>query len=724
MAETLHLALLGGLPVARGGEELRFVSRKAQALLAYLAVTGRPRSREALAGLLWGGAPEARAAGNLRVTLSNLRRVVPDHVLITRRAVAFDRQSDCWLDVAEFEQQVTSSRRQDAALAAELYRGDFLEGFYVRDAPLLEEWVLAERERLRQMVLQALHRLVAHHSSRGEYAAGIEHAIRLLALDPWREEAHRELMRLLALSGQRSAALAQYETCRRLLEAELGLEPMEETTALYARIREVGSWGIGQALPSSPAHLLPFAGRGGEHAALVAWWEAARRGEGSLALVEGEAGVGKTRLVEEVTHYIETRGATVLRGRCYEFGTGVPYQPIAKALRSQIERRDRESLSLLSISPVWLSELSRLLPELRQRFPDLPPPVQVSGEAARQRLFEAVAQFLSVHSAHPLFLFLDDLHWADPSTLDLLHYLVRRLADTRVWIVGAYRPEEVDLDHPLTRLRQGLSRDHLVSRLALEPLPAGAVLDIARSLVGEAAAPAFGDFLRRESEGYPFILAEVIHDLRERGALRGDEAGAWHWSGPLPGEVVPESVRDIVLQRVGRLARPARRLLMLAAVVGQAFDLTLLQAAAGPDVAAVEDSLAAWLTRRPVHPAASSKQQAAKDMLHSPFSIFQFPTFRPRSGQASNFHFPIRLLPRQDPGGGLPGQTRGAASVLAPPGGGGPGGIERRAAGSGLRATGPSLRAGWRGRKGAGLSAAGCGPGGGRLCPPGGAGLL
>ncbi len=648
MTETLRLTLLGGLHIAHGETELEgagseqfdgvyperdrmahyrpvegFVSRKAQALLVYLAVTGRAHFRDALAGLLWGESPEERAAGNLRVVLSNLRRLVPDHVIITRRTVEFNRESDCWIDVVEFESKMQEARgrkRADTscvlqlATCLRLYQGDFLDGFYVRGAPDFEEWLLVERERLRQTVLQSLHCLVQHHVARGEYVAGIECVTRLLALDPWREEAHRELMRLLALSGQRSAALAQYEKCRHLLEAELGLEPLEETTALYQWLVD---WGTGRLADWETGELvdwvisLPFRGRGDEHAQLVTWWEAALRQDSrqaQLALVEGEAGVGKTRLVEEAARYAEAQGAVVLRGRCYEFGGSVPYQPIAEALRTQIANNE---LRIANLGDVWLAELARLLPEVREMRPDLPSPIRGSGEAARQRLFEAVLRFLKqVASDASCLLFLDDLHWANQSTLDLLHYLVRQLSGAPVWIVGTYRPEEVSLSHPLTRLRQGLSRDHLVSRLILEPLSSKSVEEIACSLVGEEEGAAFGALLYQESEGNPFILVETVNDLQEQGVLRGEEGEHWQWSGPPAAKVLPACVWDVVLQRVGRLSEPAQRLLTLAAVIGRQFNGPLLQAAAGQDVDAVDESLDEWLTRRLVrqYPASSIQQ--------------------------------------------------------------------------------------------------------------------
>jgi predicted ATPase len=354
-------------------------------------------------------------------------------------------------------------------------------------------------------------------------------------------------------------------------------------------------------------------------------------------LVAGEAGVGKTRLVEEVIRSAAAQGATVLRGRCYEFGSGVPYQPIADALRSILDSRhatpDIQYL-LSNVQPVWLAELSRLLPELRQLCPGLPEPIPMSGEATQQRLFEAVARFLqaAVGGRQSAVVFLDDLHWADTSTLDLLHYLVRQLGGTPVWIVSTYRLEEVDLSHPLTRLRQGLSRDHLVDLLSLEPLSPAAVGEIARSLAGEEAETDLGAFLYRESEGNPLFLVEAVSDLQEQGALRGGEDGCWQWVGPPEAGLVlsevegtlPTGVRDVVLQRVGRLSEPAQRLLTLAAVIGRGFDAALLEAAAGRDAAAVDESLDEWLTRRLVQLHSASALQLPTSNLQPPISNLQY----------------------------------------------------------------------------------------------------
>lgn len=234
-----------------------FISNKVLALLSYLVVTGRSHRRGSLAELLWSDATEELAHKSLSVALSNLNRLLGDYLWIDRQTVAFNRKSAYWLDVATFCQSIhvaIQQRERGAPLtsahitalqeAVNLYRGHFLEGFYLRGAREFEEWALSQQRWLHQLALQALHALTAQYLACGHYLNGIETANRLLALEPWQEETHRQLMLLLALSGQRNAALAQYETCRRLLAQELGVAPEEETTQLYHAIfkGDLGPW--------------------------------------------------------------------------------------------------------------------------------------------------------------------------------------------------------------------------------------------------------------------------------------------------------------------------------------------------------------------------------------------------------------------------------------------------------------------------------------------------
>lgn len=266
MTLVLSLSLLGPLQLRLGAEPVPgLISAKAQALLCYLAVTGRPHSRQALAGLLWGDLPEADARRNLRGEVLKLRQDLAPYLRVSHHTLAFNPDSPHRLDVATFKTAVPPLASPfSLQQAITLYRGDFLEDFHLRQAAPFEAWVMGQRAELRELMLGALQRITAVLPPE----EAIPHARRWLSLEPSDEAAHRQLMRLLALSGQRSAALAQYDQCRALLQAELGLDPSPETTALHDQIRggllAAGSWPLvtGNSFPAPhpprpPAPLLP-----------------------------------------------------------------------------------------------------------------------------------------------------------------------------------------------------------------------------------------------------------------------------------------------------------------------------------------------------------------------------------------------------------------------------------------------------------------------------------
>ncbi len=356
MDEELRLMLLGKPQMSReGAPVIGFIYNKALALLAYLAVTRRPHSRETLAGLFWGEMPDNDAKANLRKILSALRDVAGPQLVIDRQTVAIDPASAVWLDTQVLETQLSKILFRGRGVAASapsastllesdvrriedavsLYRGDFLEGFYVRSAPAFEEWVLSERERLRQMALHALYRLVGYYTAKGDYGRGLDHATRLLALEPWHEEVHQQMMLLLALSGQRSAAMDQFETCRRLLANELGAEPNRDTMDLYRRIvrGELSPRKRPTGLPRDwPVDTTPFVGRAGELARLSAYLAAP---DGRLATVVGIWYARKHRLplwpVADACApgialgHVVGRMGCVLAGCCYGSPTTLPW---------------------------------------------------------------------------------------------------------------------------------------------------------------------------------------------------------------------------------------------------------------------------------------------------------------------------------------------------------------------------------------------------------------
>ncbi|MAT97501.1 MAG: hypothetical protein CL608_10200 [Anaerolineaceae bacterium] len=350
----LTISLLGGLNIAQNGTAVTgFASRKADALLVYLACNPRPHPRETIATLFWPDNDQSRALANLSVILTSLRKQLEKYLIADRHTVAFNTDADYQLDVIAFEQAIdqAQARQQDGKLtrtvAAQLqtavshYKGDFLAGFNLRGVPEFEAWVLLEQERLRQMMLDALSNLITFHQQRGQFSAGIQHGQRLLALDPLQEETHRQLMLLFALDNQRPAALAQYEQCTAILADELGVEPDEETTALFEQIKndkvtaianrlghgdKVTSSGLVTVSPShrrsqnavtlSQKHNLPaptttFIGRENELAQIEKWLA---EPDGRLLTIIGPGGMGKTRLAQEAA-----------RGQVGAFADGVWY---------------------------------------------------------------------------------------------------------------------------------------------------------------------------------------------------------------------------------------------------------------------------------------------------------------------------------------------------------------------------------------------------------------
>jgi len=239
--KTLVLKLLGSPQIILDEKPVtQFISRKAQALLIYIIVTGKLHSREVLAELFWQNLPSNQSMKNLRTVLSNLRQLVGAHLIITRQTITFNRECPYHLDVEAIQaiaDRPIIDHLQSLSEAITQYRGDFLEGFYVPDAPDFEDWALMERERLRELTVEGLHYLAEQYLRQQNYTAGLAVTRKLLAIDPWRETAHRQQMIFFAYKGQRRAALAQYNTCHQILADEFGVEPMAETTALYERIR-------------------------------------------------------------------------------------------------------------------------------------------------------------------------------------------------------------------------------------------------------------------------------------------------------------------------------------------------------------------------------------------------------------------------------------------------------------------------------------------------------
>ncbi len=579
----LRITLLGGFDARQDpARPVTLPAGKVQALLAYLALTpGQAHPRDKLAALLWSDAPAEQARNSLRQTLFELRRALGTAGSTALRvggdAVACDA-SMVETDVATFECLVAESVPSALEEAARLYRGDLLAGFRLAEAAF-EDWLVSERERLRERALEALGRLLAHQRAADPDAA-IQTALRLLALDPLQEAVHRVLMRLYLGLGRRGAALRQYQACVDVLRRELDVEPEDETRALYREILRAR----GAASPAPPRAAVPppawqrpeaaLVGRARELTMLRQALEEARAGRGRGVLLLGEAGIGKSRLVEELSAEAQARGARVLLGRCHESEQILPFGPWADALgRGELAR---DAALLERLHPVARVELTRLVPELAE--PDLR---LATDYGDYRRLFEAVGDLLfHLAEGHPLVLVLEDLHWADELSLRLFCFVGRRVRTRRLLVVGTARDEELAASPALRRALDELRHESGLVELSVPPLSRADTLALVRALGRSGTeAATVGRTAERVwmiSEGNPFVVLETLRALREQPETRAGGVG------------LPDRIREVIGARLERLGDRSRTLVAAAAVIGREFDFGLL-----PHVAALSEAEAA-----------------------------------------------------------------------------------------------------------------------------------
>ena len=358
------------------------------------------------------------------------------------------------------------------------------------------------------------------------------------------------------------------------------------------RLYEV-SWNDTSAgvRPSAvPAPLTPFVERNAERASLRRLLDDTRAGHGGLGLVAGEAGVGKSRLVAEIGDEAEARGIRVLSGHCVEMMGAPPYLPYVEIIEQVISSR-RSPLALRQALGDVAAEIARIAPAVRRAFPDIPPPVELPAELARRYLWNSLSEFLRrAAQVQPVLLVLEDLHWADDSTVQLTEYLAPLLAEMPVLILGTYRDLEVDLQHPLAGVIDQLERRRLVQRVNLRRLSFEGVREMLSALAGQPAPEQLVRMVDGETEGNPFFVEEVHLHLVESGVLL-DEHGRFRPDLRLDEVSVPESVRLLLGQRLDRLTASSREVLAAAAVFGRVFAPDFVGEMAGASQEALAEAL-------------------------------------------------------------------------------------------------------------------------------------
>jgi DNA-binding SARP family transcriptional activator len=576
----MEFRILGSLDVRDGDRGIPLAAGKQRALLALLLLNANETiSTERLVDELWGELAPATAPKAVQNHVSHLRRVLEDNILVTRGSGYTLLVEPGSLDLDRFEQLLEEGRRAlaggnaDSAAdllreALTLWRGPPLADF------TFEPFAQTEIARLEERHLVGLEERIEADLTLGRHTDLVGELEALVDRHPLRERFRGQLMLALYRSQRQAEALAAYQAARKALVEELGIEPSAELQQLErlilqqdsaldlaprAREREAGEDERGAGA---------LIGRERELAMLLTGLSNAVAGRGSLFLVSGDPGIGKSRLADEVVEQARERGAVALVGRAWEAGGAPAYWPWVQAIRSYLRNRDpatiREQLGS------GAADVAQMIPELREQLPEIGSLPPLDPEGARFRLFDATTSFLrSAAEVQPLVLVLDDLHAADIPSLVLLEFLAQELAGARILVLGLYRDVDLASEHPLSSTLVELVRSS-ASSLRLTGLPEDEVAHFIEAVHGVEAPGELASEVHRQTEGNPFFVGETLRLLAAEGRL--DETA----ESPTP-VGIPTSVRDLIGRRLRHLSGNCKVVLTLASVLGREFDVDALR---------------------------------------------------------------------------------------------------------------------------------------------------
>lgn len=588
--------------LCNGGPAVDLGSPTTKSLFAYLVLNhNRPIDRRRLAFLLWPRSTETIARRNLRQYIHRLRRVLepvdPDGRLIATDggSVCFCPPDDWHLDVAAFEAAASSDDTLDQGVA--LYTGALLPEIY-------DDWIEPERERLAQLFGQTLLRLMDRWEEAGNPAAAIPYAERYLSEEPLLETTYVRLMRLYYAVGDRARVKQTYERLDATFDEELGVEPLASTTAAYEAMR-AGTFD-GTALSAAPTHqpweparreraeqIEPaLVGRADDLRWLDRALDQAAESNGSVYLVLGESGIGKTRLV---TEWMSANHPQVhlFSGRSHEFESMLPYAPIADALRNGL-RSPSIPWDLFRPPPPWMAAVAPLLPDHGARFAGLDAVRQ--GLGGQYHIVEGLGNMLISLSQHqPVALVLDNLHWADLPSWNFVAYLAQYAVQNPILIVITARLE--DTPPEAMRLLHALQERGCLAERKLSRLSKADTQHLVRDLMqDDQIDPRFVSRIYEEAEGNPFFIIETVRAVREAG-------GDWTKSVPTdpmghrPAFAIPLRIQAVIQSRLDKLGEESRAALSIAAAIGREFSFELLKEVSQLPTEVLLNALDEWLSR-------------------------------------------------------------------------------------------------------------------------------
>src|SRR6266487_4522631 len=562
-APRVSINILGVPEVLVSGMPLALNHQKASALLFFLAATGKAHTRDYLATLLWGETSASEARHSLRSSLYHLRQAVQtnqaDELLVSNGESLCLQPNTYTCDVSEFYRLLAMNNEQSLSQAVALYHGSLLQGFAVTQAPMFEEWMRTEETHLNQKCLEALDLLANWTESRAEWAASIGFVQQMIRIDPLAETIQQRLMRLYLRQGEVSLALRQYRQFENQLQQELEIAPSSETQDLFHEIlrqQRSSTTFTGNTSFSTPrqANILPFVGRDPilQQLALIA--NGALMGQGMIVLVQGEGGIGKSRLLDELASRLisESHPWQVLYGACSPFDDLLSHGPFLEAFQNGI------SDDLVD----FLEETDTALPDARGRF--------------SWRVLQTIQE---LSRSAPLLLMIEDLQWANSSTLNLFGFLSMRIRHLPVILIGTVQHAEA-----IPALQRLITLKRRRGELYLFPL-ASLTLDdvtelIRNSGIHSTSLKIFAEWLHARSMGSPFLLNEILAQLRTEAILQAEGAG-WqlnitHWLRWRANFKLPETAHDLVNWRLANLSPEALDLLNVLAVAGQPLPINIL----------------------------------------------------------------------------------------------------------------------------------------------------
>jgi DNA-binding SARP family transcriptional activator len=608
----LQICLLGELRVTDDDVLAnRINTPRLYSLLAYLLIhRDTPQYRRDLAFMLWPDSSEAQARTNLRKLLYQLRQVLPDadeHLHFEGQMVQWQPGRGYTLDVEAFLAAVEAARQDPGKemhhleRAAGLYQGNLLPGCY-------DDWIEPERERLRNQFTGVLERLIALNEAKRSYAKALGDARRLVQLDELNENAYRHLMRLHALAGDRAGALRVYHSCVTTFLRELAVQPGKEMRELYERLLqderpEPGLKAAGRLAGEAVRGMPPLVGREQQWQILQQSWQKAAAGKPCCLVISGEAGIGKTRLAEELLGWIHRQGYLTASARCFEAEGNMTYGPVADWLRSDVLHPH-----LKSLDHVWQVEIARLVPELQAERPDLPPPGALNEDWQRRRLFDALLRAVSQVQSPAIVLFLDDLQWCDGPTLSWMHYLLRSVLPVRLLLVCTLRVEELTTQHPVEQWLEGLRYSGCLEEVELGPLSAAETAELAAYVSGKVLDPASAANLFADTEGHPLFVIESVRMAVERVFKRDSRPEGGQWASP--------TVQAVITHRLAQLSPAARDLAGIAAIIGRSFSYPVLaKVSTGADEGSLVRSLDELWQRRIIREQGSNGYDFSHDKI-------------------------------------------------------------------------------------------------------------